>query len=288
MIAVVVLGVVLVEESLHRFGDHDHGAPYGGFINISDCANITIRNTIFTGHKTYRTIGAAGKSVSMGSYDISISRSLNVSFINCSQTNDINDRTYWGLMGSNYCKNIVLDSCTFSRFDAHKGVANATIRNSILGHMGINAIGCGTFTVENSTIRGRSLINLRPDYGSTWEGEFIIRNCIFVPAGGREANANLISGRYSGKHDFGYTCYMPEKITIENLHIEDSNHPENYQGPAIFSDFNSDMTDSAYIEDFPYVKTNEVILRNVTIASGKELRLSENPFMFKDVKIDND
>ncbi len=61
------------------------------------------------------------------------------------------------------------------------GVANATIRNSTLGHQGINAIGSGTFIVENSTIRGNNLINLRSDYGSTWEGEFIIRDCIFVP-----------------------------------------------------------------------------------------------------------
>jgi hypothetical protein len=176
---------VLVDGLEHRVtGEGDHGAPYGGFINIRDCAYVTVQNTILTGRKTYQTIGSAGVTVSMGSYDISLNRALNVSFVNCSQTNDINDRTYWGIMGSNYCKNLVLDNCTFSRFDAHMGVANATIRNSTLGHQGINAIGTGTFTVENSTIYGRSLINLRSDYGSTWQGEFIIRNCVFVPAGG--------------------------------------------------------------------------------------------------------
>lgn len=280
---------VIVDGLEHRItGEGDHGAPYGGFFNIRDCANVTVKNTILTGHKTYRTIGAAGKPVSMGSYDLSVSRALNVSFINCSQTNDINDRTYWGILGSNYCKNLLYDSCTFSRFDAHKGVANATIRNSTLGHMGINAIGSGTLTVENTTIRGRSLINLRSDYGSTWQGEFIIRNCIFVPAGGRTASASLISGSYSGQHDFGYTCYMPERITIENLHIDDSNHPEDYQGPAIFRNFNPKMTDESYLEKFPYVKTKEVILRNVTTASGQDLRVSDNLFMFKDVKVDTD
>ena len=280
---------VLVDGLEHRVtGEGDHGAPYGGFINISDCSYVTVKNTILTGHKTYSTIGSAGKPVSMGSYDISVGRALNVSFVNCSQTNDINDRTYWGILGSNYCKNLLYDHCTFSRFDAHKGVANATIRNSTLGHMGINAIGSGTLTVENTTIRGRSLINLRSDYGSTWQGEFVIRNCIFVPAGGSPTSAALISGSYSGQHDFGYTCYMPERITIENLHIDDSNHPEDYQGPAIFTDFNPQMTDDSYQEKFPYVKTREVILRNVTTASGKALRLSDNPFMFKDVKVDTD
>jgi len=167
------------------------------------------------------------------------------------------------------------------------GVSNATIRNSKLGHQGINAIGSGTFTVENSTIYGRSLINLRSDYGSTWQGEFLIRNCIFVPAGGRPISASLIGGSYSGQHDFGYTCYMPERITIENLHIDDSGHPEDYKGPAIFADFNPKMTDESYLETFPYVRTTEVILRNVTVASGKTLRLSDNPFMFKDVKVNS-
>jgi hypothetical protein len=246
---------VLVDGLEHRVtGEGDQGAPYGGFINIGDCSYVTVQNTILTGRKTYRTIGSAGVPVSMGSYDISLNRALNVSFVNCSQTNDIKDGKYWGIMGSNYCKNLVFDNCTFSRFDAHMGVANATIRNSTLGHQGINAIGSGTFTVENSTIYGRSLINLRSDYGSTWQGEFVIRNCVFVPAGGRPISASLIGGSYSGQHDFGYTCYMPERITIDNLHIDDSNHPANYQGPAIFANFNPRMTDDSYVEKFPYVE----------------------------------
>ena len=266
-------------------GEGEHGAPYGGFFNIRDCSYVTVQNTLLTGHKTYRTIGAAGKPVSMGSYDITVNRALNVSFVNCTQTNDIDDRTYWGILGSNYSKNLVYDKCTLSRFDAHMGVANATIRNSTLGHMGINAIGFGTFTVENSTIRGRSLMNLRSDYGSTWQGEFIIRDCTFVPAGGRETIASLISGSNSGQHDFGYTSFMPERIVIENLHIDDSNHPEDYQGPAIFANFNPKLTDGSYEEKYPYITTREVILRNVTTASGEDLRISDNPFMFKDVKV---
>ncbi|MFP4367133.1 MAG: hypothetical protein ACLFQA_08570 [Bacteroidales bacterium] len=280
---------VLVDGLEHLVtGEGEHGAPYGGFINIRDCGYVTVQNTILTGRKTYQTIGSAGVTVSMGSYDISLSRALNLSFVNCSQTNDINDRTYWGLMGSNYCKNLVLDNCTFSRFDAHMGVANATIRNSTLGHQGINAIGSGTFIVENSTIYGRSLINLRSDYGSTWQGEFIIRNCKFVPSGGRTTSASLISGSNSGQHYFGYTCYMPEKIIIENLHIDDSNHPADYKGPAIFANFNPRMTDNSYVEEFPYVVTEEVILRNVTTSSGKDLRLSDNTYMFRNVKVNRE
>ena len=266
-------------------GEGDHGAPYGGFLNFSTCANVTVRNAILTGHKTFVTIGSAGRPVSMGTYDISPSQALNLSFINCKQSNDIKDRTRWGIIGSNFCKNLLLDRCSFSRFDAHQGVANATIRNSTLGHAGINAIGFGTLLVENCTLYGGSLINLRSDYGSTWQGDFIIKNCVYVPACGSPATAALIGGSYSGQHDFGYTCYMPRQITIDTLRIDDTNHPANYRGPAIFADFNAKCTDASYQEKFPNKKTEQVILKNVTTASGKPLRLSDNSFMFKDVKV---
>lgn len=277
---------VLVEGLVHLVsGEGENGAPYGGFISISNCSDVTVKNSILTGHKMYRTIGSAGVAVSMGTYDINVNRALNVSFVNCSQTNDINDSDYWGIMGSNYCKNLVYDSCVFSRFDAHMGVANATIRNSTLGHQGINAIGTGIFIVENSTVYGSSLINLRSDYGSTWEGEFIIRDCVFVPRGAKSGNVNIIGGSNSGQHNFGYKCYMPETITIENLKIDDSNHPDTYQGPAIFSNFNREMIDETYIEEYPFIKTKNVIVNNVNAESGKPLRVSDNVFMFKDVKI---
>ncbi|MEJ5994961.1 hypothetical protein WG904_11085 [Pedobacter sp. Du54] len=277
---------VLVDGLQHLIkGEGDHGAPYGGFINIGECAYVMVKNTILTGHLTYGTIGAAGKPVSMGTYDLSVNRALNISFVNCSQTNDINDTKYWGILGSNFCKNLLYEGCTLSRFDAHQGVANATIRNSTLGHMGINAIGSGLLTIENSTIRGRSFVNLRSDYGSTWQGKLVIRNCIFVPAGGKSISAPLIGGANSSQHNFGYTCYLPEKIIIENLRIEDANPPANYQGPTIFANFNPEMKDDTYEERFPYVRKSKVKLKNITTASGKKLRVSDNIFMFKDVKV---
>lgn len=277
---------VVIDGLTHRLtGEGDHGAPYSGFINISDCANVTVRDTTLNGHKTYRTIGSSGKPVSMGSYDISVARALNVSFVNCRQFDDINDTTRWGIMGSNYSKNLLYERCELSRFDAHQGVAGATIRDSTLGHAGINAIGSGTFLVENTTVYGGSFINLRSDYGSTWQGEIVIRNCTFVPACGRPVSAGLINGSNDGQHDYGYTCYMPERITIDGLHIDDSRNPEGYRGPTIFADFNPRFTDSTYEERYPYIRTREVVLNNVSTASGKPLRASKNPFMFNDLLV---
>ncbi len=268
-------------------GEGAQGAPYGGFIHVSECANVTIKNTRFTAHKTYRTIGAAGAPVSMGSYDLSLNRALNVSLIDCSQSTDIHDSRYWGIMGSNYCKNLTYERCTFSRFDAHQGVFNATIRDSTLGYMGVQLIGRGTFLMENTTVHANSLVNLRPDYGSTWEGEVVIRNCVLAPRQ-KGVVPCVITGSNSGQHDFGYVCHMPARITIDKLRIDDANPPDKYAGPAIFGNFNRDFTDASYVEKFPYVRTREVILKDITTTSGQPLRVSDNGFMFKDVQITAD
>ena len=277
-------------EGLHHdvTGELDHGAPYGGFISISHSAHVMVSNCVFTAHRMYHTIGSAGTRVGMGSYDLCANTAVHVSYVNCRQTTDILDGRYWGLFGSNYCKDLVYDGCEFSRFDAHMGVANATIRNSRLGHMGINAIGFGTFLVENSTVYGHSFFNLRSDYGSTWEGTFVVKNCTFVPSCGRVAEGILVNGGNSGKHDFGYPCHMPRRIVFDGLKIDDSHHPEKYNGPWIFGLFNKANTSADYQEDFPYHVTEEVVLRNVTTASGKPVNLSPNPYMFRNVKVARD
>ena len=279
---------VLIEGIKHFIkGEGTKGAPYGGFINIGSCANVVVKDAVLTGHKVFTTI-KFGKPVPKGTYDILATKALNISFINCSQTNDINDKKFWGIMASNFCKNIVYENCNLSRFDAHQGVANATIRNSTLGHAGINAIGSGKLIVENTTIQGRSLINLRSDYGSTWNGELIIKNCVFRPESGDSGSYPLINGNNSGDHDFGYVCFMPSKIIIENLKIEDLSFSGSKADFLIFANFNPKMVDNNFKEEFSYVKTEEIILNNVKIASGKELKLSNNTFMFKDVKVTRD
>ncbi len=263
-------------------GEGDHGAPYRGFISISRCAYVTVKNTVLTARKTYQTIGRAGTTVSMGSYDINVNRSAKVIFSNVTQTNDINDRKYWGIMGSNYCKNLIYDGCTLSRFDAHQGVVNASVLNSTVRD--ITIIGEGLFSIKNSRVYGHSFISLRTDYGSTWRGDLAIVDTVWVPTRGRN-NLSIISGYNAGVNDFGYTCYMPGRIKIRNLHIEDDEHGSGYTGPAIFSNFNRQMQDDSYEQKYPYVVTEKVLVENITTSSGKSFRLSDNEFMFRDVEL---
>ena len=271
-------------------GELDHGAPYSGILQISNCANILVKDCTFTAHKTYQSKDPKQASM-MGSYDISPSRAVNITFQNCVQTTDILDTKYWGVMGSNFCKNITLDGCTFSRFDAHQGVANVTIRNSTLGHQCLNAIGCGTLTVEGSTLYGSSFIYLRGDYGSTWNGDAVIKNCTWIPNCGRGTTRNaVIGGSYNGFHNFGYECYMPAHITIDGLTVHDENHSDDYDGIFLLGNITPAYTSEAYeekvrAEGFPYHIAESVTVKNFKSDTGKKWKLSPNPFMFRHVAV---
>jgi hypothetical protein len=262
-------------------GETAVGSPYSGFISVHQCADITLRNCFATGHKIYSTIGAAGKPVNMGTYDYNANKVVNFRMIGC-RMNHITDRTRWGVIGSNFCKNILLEDCTLSRMDTHMGVSGVyVIRRCTLGWMGLNAIGRGELRVEDSTLYGNALVSFRRDYGSTWEGDLVIRNCRWVPACGDVCSPHLINVSNDGMHDFGYPCSMPGEVTIDGLFVDDTNHPGDYQGLYLFTDPDAvrdaveDITPTAE-RPFPYGLCRKVKVRGLTTASGKKPRLSPN------------
>ena len=262
-------------------GETAVGCPYSGFVNAQGCARITLRNCWSTPHKIYQTIGAAGKPVSMGSYDYSAGNVVGFRMINC-RMNHITDRTRWGIIGSNFCKDILLEDCHLSRMDTHMGVSGTyAIRRCTLGWMGLNAIGRGRLTVEDSTLYGNSLVSFRGDYGSTWEGELEIRDCRWIPAAGGMCTPHLIGGTNDGTHDFGYPCSMPRQVTIDGLFVDDSNTPEDYGGMYYFTDPDAGYDgggDGTPTGDrpFPYAPCRQVKVRRLEMASGLRPRISPN------------
>ena len=82
---------------------------------------------------------------------------------------------------------------------------------------------------------------------------------------------------------------MPAKVVVDGFEIDDSDcKTKDYKGPYLFGDFNKDMKDGSYVEKFPYKTTEEAVLRNVKVASGRRLSLSPNPYMFRNTKISGD
>ena len=262
-------------------GEGDHGAPYNGILQVNHCAHVTVKNCLFTAHYIYKTIGSANQPVSMGTYDIRCRAAIDVTFEDCDQTTDIMDRKYWGLFVSDFCKNLNLIRCRFSRFDAHMGVVNATIRGCTLGHQCLNAIGHGTLTVEDTTACGVSFVNLRPDYGSTWHGDVIIRRCRWLPVY-RENGNSLIGGSYHGGHDFGFPCYMPRRVIVEDLMIED----EKISAIYLLGNITPANKDESFAYTYPYGITEKISVKGIRTASGKPWALSENTYMYRDTVVE--
>lgn len=197
----------------------DTGAPYSGFISFGLMNNLLVEDTVLSGHKTYWE--TSGRSL-MGTYDIGGSNSNGIFFRNCRQANMYcEDGSYntsiWGIMGTNFCKNITYDTCVLSRLDAHAGVYNATVKNSDVGT--IRLTGGGKFLLENSRVRGygNSLISLREDFGCTWQGDIEIRNTHFL---NQKPETYVFGAEFYPYHNFGYQAYYPENIVIDGLSLE--------------------------------------------------------------------
>ena len=230
-------------------------SPYTGFINPYECHNLLVEDCILTGHKTY-----SNKVGTMGTYDISGSNVNKMVFKNCVQSNFFKSngvayisREYWGIMGTNYCKNIEYHGCTLSRLDAHAGVWNVTVKDSKVVY--ISFVGGGTATVENSEVYNSSVITLRSDYGSTWRGDIIIKDTKLMNT---SFNVSLITGAWND-YDFGYDTYMPTNVVIDNFTTANA-----YASANVFS--YSDVTEASVSDQDgnknKLTLTSTIIIRN--------------------------
>lgn len=201
----------------------DGSCPYYGFFYAENAAYATFEKCVMSGHRTYWTTQSDGDVVQQGNYDTQAVRCFNITWRDCTQTNDYNARTdsegytLWGVMASNFCKNLAFDGCKLSRFDAHRGVHNITIKDSEVGEV-INLVGSGTATLINSKLsRGQNnyFIRIREDYGSTWEGDIIIKDCTLVSS--NTSKAYVIRADWVN-WDFGYNCYVPN-VYIDGLNV---------------------------------------------------------------------
>lgn len=221
----------------HKIAEEgDTGAPYTSFVGATNMNNLLVEDCTFQAHRCY--MDEFSYKTPMGTYEIGGFNSNKMYYKRCKQSNfydkdgkatmvwydengnmgirndnpEANSRV-WGLMGSNYCKNITYDECTLNRLDAHAGVYNCSIiNNSNVIHVALT--GGGVALIENSTIHNWFLCNLRDDYGSTWKGEVIVRNVTQVTD---FEEARIFHGFWF-HHYFGYKCHLPS-ITLDNFKV---------------------------------------------------------------------
>ncbi len=194
----------------YMVGEGDVSSPYTGFYRTNYTCNVVFENCVMTGHKYYN----------QGNYDICADNSNNVKYLNCTQSNDITDDGLWGIMCSNFCKNLYMQGCKLSRFDVHMGVYNATVKDSEIGGH-ISVCGGGKLLVENVVTYAKKgtwfnrFITLRPDYGSFFYGDITIKDCVMYSE--RGINYVLAGDWYDW--DFGHECRYPKTVTIDNVRL---------------------------------------------------------------------
>ena len=211
----------------------------------------------------------------MGTYELALNSANAVTFRNCTQTNPITDTAYWGVMGSNYCKNLTYDGCIFSRFDAHQGTYNATILNSEIGHQKLSIIGQGTLYVENTVFHSDTVVGLRGDYGSTWQGEVILKNITINNTG----TPILVNAGWQN-HYFGYTCHLPERIVVDGIKL--ANKDYFYVLPKLAADIDKPTVDGDENKN-PVELTKQVIIKSNP--EGYKAFISVNTELFSDVEM---
>ena len=208
-----------LEHILHD--DVETSAPYSGWIAVNGCSDVVVEGMIVQMQKGFATTGAEGTSVGMGSYEFAAGYANRLTWRHCRISNFFEEDgrvTYDGNMGTNYCKNLMFDDVVNHSFDAHCGLYNGTIKDSTIEHL--NFIGGGTIKYENVTVYTdgcSSAILFRADYGSIWNGDVIIDG-LTLKTSKASPTLSVIGATYTN-HYFGYTCYLPKTVSINNAKI---------------------------------------------------------------------
>ena len=226
---------VVGEISVERQRAGDRGAHYSGFFTNVTADGILIKNCTLQGRRYYGVCGT---------YEFNARLVNNIILDNCVQNNfwvdedgnpsetdtgrlsmeriDINGGHppyCWGTGGTNFCKNMKYIRSTLSRFDAHQGLYNGACIDSTV--QAFELIGKGTFTVKNVkwysyTANASSVLALRSDYGSTWDGELVIDGLDLYAS---SPEVTLVPFGFANWY-FGYTCHIPNVI-IKGLRVFD-------------------------------------------------------------------
>ena len=228
--------------------------PYRGFYLADNADRITFEDCVISGRRCYNrpaggatgTYGLSGNCVNKivfkgcrqanfwvtvdENHDIHPAKEGDAGAVTSMSGHIVNGRglmMHWGIGGTNFCKNMEYIDCTLSRFDAHQGLYHGKIVNSTVN--GIEVVGNGNLLLENSRLFGRggsrsagagnSIIYLRNDYASTWDGEIKIKDFVAYERVNENARAFILEHSYNN-WNFGYQAYFPN-LHIENLRFFD-------------------------------------------------------------------
>ena len=195
---------------------------YYGIIDVMYCGYISLDNIVLNAHTPSLMPGT--KDSYNGTYDLTVDNTAYLYMNRIRYGNykrDIADDTKWGVMGTNQCKGFFVENSVINRIDAHRGVTDLYISNTVLGARGMTLTGQGYFYADSVTFDKASMpITLRQDYGASWDGDMYFNNITFnLP---KDKTSYLIYAYNTEDWDFGYKTYFPN-LYMNNVTINAEN-----------------------------------------------------------------
>ena len=121
-----------------------------------------------------------------------------------------------------------------------------------------------------------NIVNLRGDYGSTWNGDMIFKNVTLKNTG----TATLINASWNN-HYFGYTCYLPTNVVIDGITLE--NGTSFYVLPNLSNGIDTDTVNGKENRNKVVLTEKVTVLANLYNYS---YAVSSNTTLFKDVELE--
>ena len=199
------------------------GNEYHGFINVTKSSFVSLKNVNLQAHTKSNLINGG----EAGTYDFKVDVASNIYLDNVSYSclalsNDnecyyknMKDPDKWGIMGTNFVKNLSVVNSKLNRIDSHRGVNNFVVKNSTIGDKGISLIGTGIGYLEKVTFDGiQNMIFLRDDYGATFKGRLLFKDITI----NSNYDISLFYARNSQKWDYGTKSYFPN-VYVDGMKI---------------------------------------------------------------------
>ena len=263
---------------------------YYGFIRLYNTSYINVENAYLSPHTV--------EANKYGTYDLIFDQAVNVFFNNvnyaCNIFKSDNTKDYnacyakhmisnkvWGIIGSNGSKNVFISNSKVNRIDAHRGITNLYVTDTTVGNKGFTLNGNGEFYAKNVKVdRSKIFIDLRYDYGSSWNGTMVLNNVTNVldDLTNNAANPIVIRGERTNDHDFGYKTYFPA-VYINGLTF-DTSRCKNTQNIVLMS-LNKDVSTTSSDNTDYYFKAHVRALNLKLNQSNATLSVFSDEFVQK-------
>lgn len=199
------------------------GAPYDGFLYVDSCNNVNCEALTFHSHEAYASIYNLPYAP-MYSYELNVRLCCNITLTNCDQADFNRDVSYGDYQYLFYStafynsKNIIVSGTKLRNLYVSI-CRNFAIENSEFCN--ISALGGGDLIIENCKsyfINGpqnRSVINMSPSYGTSWDGNISISglDIMYHTDIKEKSELCLISVNFSHFYYF----YLPHNIDINDV-----------------------------------------------------------------------